>query len=60
MTLARICALTLAVSLGSLTLIGCDDADGPAEKAGEKVDNAVDDAGHALERAGDKIQRQAE
>jgi len=55
----------------SLTFVGgalaaCDVNKGPAEKAGEHIDNAVDnagdkiensadDAGDAIEEAGDKI-----
>jgi hypothetical protein len=40
-----------------LALTGCDSADGPAEKAGAKLDNAVDEAGDKLENAGDKIEQ---
>lgn len=39
-----------------LALTGCDSNDGPAEKAGAKLDNAVDEAGDKLENAGDKIE----
>jgi len=39
-----------------LALSGCDSSDGPAEKAGEKLDNAVDEAGDKIENAGDKIE----
>ena len=34
---------------------GCDDK-GPAETAGEKIDNAVESAGEMVEDAGDKIE----
>jgi len=44
-------ALGLALSM----LVGCEQK-GPAEKAGEKVDKAVDQAGKTMEKAGDKIQ----
>ena len=60
MGLTRICALTLFLGLGPLALSGCDDPDGPAEQAGESVDNAVERAGEALERGGENIQRQAD
>ena len=36
-------------------LAGCPD-DGPMENAGEKVDEAVDEAGDKLEEAGDKVE----
>lgn len=39
-----------------IALVGCDSNDGPAEKAGAKVDNAIDDAGDKIEDAGDKIE----
>jgi len=35
---------------------GCDTSKGPAEKAGAKVDNAVEKAGDKIEDAGDKIE----
>jgi hypothetical protein len=60
MSLTRICALALFCSLGPLTLAGCDDADGPAERAGESVDNAAERAGEALEEAGENVQREAD
>lgn len=41
-----------------LALAGCDgcEREGPAERAGEKVDDAVEDAGDAAEDAGDKVE----
>ena len=42
--------LGLALSM----LVGCEQK-GPAEKAGEKVDKAVDQAGKTMEKAGEKI-----
>jgi hypothetical protein len=41
----------LAVGL----LVGCEQT-GSAEKAGEKVDKAVDQAGKSMQKAGDKIE----
>ncbi|MGM0677130.1 hypothetical protein [Ectothiorhodospira marina] len=37
-----------------VALSGCDK--GPAQQAGENVDDAMDEAGDSLERAGDNIQ----
>jgi hypothetical protein len=53
---APIQTLTFAVFLGfaGLTMAACDK-DGPLEKAGEDVDNAVDNAGDQLDKAGDKL-----
>jgi hypothetical protein len=40
--------LLLLVVLAPIGFTACDQ-DGPAEKAGEKIDNAVDDAKDAVE-----------
>lgn len=37
--------------LASLSITACDANKGPAEKAGEKVDQAVEDTGDAIEDA---------
>ena len=36
------------------------EKEGPAEKAGEKLDEAVEEAGEKLEEAGDKIREKTE
>lgn len=36
-------------------LAGCEK-EGPAERAGEKIDNSAEKAGQQVEKAGDKIQ----
>lgn len=54
----------LVKSLGAVLLIGtlfatipaCQKEQGPAEKAGEAVDNAVSKAGQEVEKAGEEIQ----
>ncbi len=43
----------------TLALSACDDK-GPAEKAGEKIDQVVKDVGDTLEKAGDKIEEAAD
>lgn len=45
----------LAAATMAFVLTGCDQ-DGPAEQAGEKIDNAVEKAGDKIEEAGDKVQ----
>lgn len=60
MPTTRLCMLALLLGFGTAGLAACDSADGPAEQAGEKVDNATQDAGQALENAGDKLQKQVE
>ena len=44
-------ALTLA--LGLATLAGCEQK-GPMEKAGQKIDKAVEDTGKEMQKAGEK------
>lgn len=36
-------------------LVGCDD-EGPAEEAGEKIDDAAEEAGDKLEDVGDTLE----
>lgn len=43
----------LASFLLTLALPGCD-REGPAERAGERIDRGVDKAGDSIERAGDR------
>lgn len=38
----------------TLGLAGCEK-EGPAEKAGKEIDQAVEDVGEAIEEAGDEI-----
>ena len=51
---------TLAATLFSGVLLvaipACQKQEGPAERAGKAVDNAVDKAGQQMEKAGDDIQ----
>lgn len=47
-----------AVVLGALItgLSACQKEEGPAERAGKAMDNAVEKAGEKIEKAGEKIQ----
>lgn len=45
--------LTLLLSTG---IFGCVKEEGPAEKAGKKIDEAVEDAGDQSEEVGDEIE----
>lgn len=42
--------------IGSLMGVQACDSDGPAEQAGEKVDESMEKAGDKLEKAGDNVQ----
>ncbi|MBI3187120.1 MAG: antitoxin [Gammaproteobacteria bacterium] len=44
----------LVMGLLLVTLFGCEK--GPAERAGENVDEAIDKAGDQIEKSGDDIQ----
>ncbi|WP_430733386.1 hypothetical protein [Ectothiorhodospira lacustris] len=54
MKLPTVTGTALILGLLLVPLSGCDR--GPAQRAGENVDDAVDRAGDSLERAGDRIQ----
>lgn len=51
-------AVITACTLSALILLsyGCQKTEGPAERAGKQVDQAVDKAGQEIQRAGEKIQ----
>ena len=46
----------LAVAVFALLLWGCPEKKGPLEKAGEKIDNAVENAGDKIEDAADEVE----
>lgn len=52
--------VVLATSALLVALSGCDSQKGPAEKAGENIDNAAEHAGEQIEQAGDAIQDAAQ
>jgi hypothetical protein len=49
----------LAAAFLIAALGGCEKKEGPAERAGKAVDNAVENAGRQVEKAGEKIQETA-
>lgn len=53
-----VCAITLCVLTAGLG--ACQKEEGPAERAGKAVDNAVKKTGEKIEEAGKKIQDAAE
>jgi predicted small secreted protein len=48
-------AILAAVAL-TIGMSGCKKEEGPAEKAGHALDNAVNKAGQQMEKAGEAIQ----
>lgn len=55
MKIQKAISATLIVGAIVVMLSACEK-EGPAEKAGKAVDNAVDKTGQQIEKAGDKIQ----
>ncbi|MBI5017035.1 MAG: hypothetical protein HZB55_16310 [Deltaproteobacteria bacterium] len=51
----KILATVLTVMPLLLCLPACQKAEGPAERSGKAVDNALDKAGQQVEKAGDTI-----
>ena len=52
--------LVVFVSFFALTIFTACEDEGPAEKVGEKIDNAVEETQENLEEAGDEIEETAE
>jgi hypothetical protein len=46
----------LAMSALLIGLSGCQKPEGPAERAGKGIDNALDSAGKQMEKAGENLQ----
>ncbi len=49
-------AMLLAMVLLAAGVAGCQKEEGPAERAGRNMDNAMEKAGESIERAGEKVQ----
>ena len=52
--LIRSALIATSLVLAAPLLAACDD-DGPAEQAGEKIDNAVNDSNDTMEKAGESM-----
>lgn len=50
----------LAILVAGVLAAGCQKEEGPAERAGKAIDNAVQKAGKDIEKAGQDIQKSAE
>jgi len=53
MKLSNIISAALVASALLIAIPGCEK--GPAQKAGESVDNAIDNTGDQIENAGDSV-----
>jgi hypothetical protein len=59
--MSRLGTLAQAVFVMSLAFgLGACEKDGPAERAGENIDNAVEEAGDKLEHAGDEVENKTD
>lgn len=56
MKLSKLAGSFFAAAAVVVTLTGCQEKEGPAEKAGKELDKAAASVGQAIENAGDKIQ----
>ena len=56
MKFGKLVGAALALTALLLVLPGCQKKEGPAEQAGKKMDQAVEQAGAKIEQAGEKIQ----
>ena len=51
---ARNALIALMMAMG-LTIAGCAEEQGPAEEAGEQIDETMEESGDAIEEATDEI-----
>ncbi len=56
MQFGKIFSAALGVTALLAALSGCQKQEGPAERAGKDVDQAVEKVGEQIEKAGDSIQ----
>lgn len=56
----RLTALFVGLFAIFLLNLGACEREGPAERAGERVDKATEQAGESLEQAGEKVEKQSE
>lgn len=56
MNFTKNAAMLLAMGLLAAGVAACQKEEGPVERAGKAVDNAVQKAGESIEKAGEKIQ----
>lgn len=49
-------SIAVVTTLVMLLFVGCTERDGAAERAGERIDETIEEAGDAIEDAGDEIE----
>lgn len=56
----RYLAMAALVAMIGLGLAACEDDPGPAEEAGQNIDEAMEDAGEGIEEMGESLEESAE
>ncbi|WP_431024519.1 hypothetical protein [Halomonas sp. H5] len=56
----RYLAMAALVAMMGLGLAACEDDPGPAEEAGQNIDEAMEDAGEGVEEMGESLEESAE
>ncbi|MBF8222583.1 hypothetical protein IHD13_07965 [Halomonas sp. 328] len=56
----RLLAMAALVAMMGLGLAACQDDPGPAEEAGQNIDEAMEGAGESIEEMGESVQEAAE
>ncbi|WP_458524937.1 hypothetical protein [Onishia taeanensis] len=57
--LLRTLALSVLIGMMAFGLAACEE-EGPAEQAGENIDEAMEDAGESVEEMGESVEEAAE
>lgn len=52
--------MAMLLAFGSVTVLSACDQDGPAEEAGENIDDSMERTGEKMEETGERIQEKAE
>lgn len=55
-TMSRVLATTMMLGVTMIALSGCPRQEGPAERAGKELDQALEKTGKQIEKAGDRVQ----
>ncbi|RUR52663.1 hypothetical protein [Vreelandella populi] len=58
--LVKTLSIAALIALLAGGLVACDNDQGPAESAGESIDESMESAGESIEEAGENIQDAAE
>ncbi|MDI5890013.1 hypothetical protein [Halomonas rhizosphaerae] len=59
-TMMRKLGLALLIAMLGVGLAACEEEQGPAEEAGENIDESMDEMGEEMEEAGEEMEETAE